>query len=671
MAISAFNGGFFDRNCRHIIYINLQYWLLTTLLIWINIRSSKYHHTILLPIQSTKFSPTGYSKFTMVKVSKLFLTFQPCSFSAMGAWHAPPSPMLARFWHRHSFRGWGVQWVQWIQPQPFTRHWKCDTCIKWQWVECVFKFGLSDSDSDSSDGKPDRAVTIAKKMQRTTRTAKARASAIFSKAVKKLSKGADLKPPPHRAEAFRADIQAETLLNKPGQYTGHARGRRLRLLVSYMKAWCAGVLNFFSGFDASAGAKVHHTIVSAIVDDTNMKLATTVSPQWILSRTVAVMNIIQSLIVSHGSDASGTETTTRTFNVHTPLICLPRSDKETLATEFMSRLFLFLGQVSERVRYFGLVTNFACNVPIQVLTVCMDALPTNVAVVKQMRAAVVAKHVSHQALQQSRVYPLLQVSCLVHQLALSRKILLNGFPNFYSSIVRLCHLFEIGTFRSAFRKALLTVVRASFQYIPVSQEPSEFSDWKERRNELVSILSHSSSRHNRKRIRLHRVLMAFENGDPEANAIRHYCRGTCCQGQSHTAKSHYALLMICKHAALLFSYGAPVPLAYRWVHAHRALQFCKATWPDHLVAASMSLPTVNKPGQAIMQLTGWLLFQKCGGHHPKWESVFLSPWNSVPHWLMAEHRLSFFVFFLCGLSLHVSPSCGRSVGLLLLPGYQE
>ena len=28
----------------------------------------------------------------------------------------------------------------------------------------------------------------------------------------------------------------------------------------------------------------------------------------------------------------------------------------------------------------------------------------------------------------------------------------------------------------------------------------------------------------------------------------------------------------------LFSTGYPVPLTYQWIHAHRALQFCKDTW---------------------------------------------------------------------------------------------
>ena len=443
----------------------------------------------------------------------------------------------------------------------------------------------SGSDAEVAEGSGEElqldhlASEIIQKAKRASRTAKARGAATVARVTRRLAKNANLKPPQHRAERFRSDIQEDSGLNAPGQSDKVHRHRRLRLLVSYMKAWCVGIVAFFQGFH-DLRPRVHHTIVSAIVDDTNMKLATSVLPQWILSRTVAVMNIIQSLIVCHDDplkDSQGPSfpTKTKTFQIHTPLVCLPRSDKDTLATEFMSRLILFLGRVSARFEKFGLVANFACNVPIQALTVCMDALVTNIAVVKLMRVALVQKHMARSAQLPNTIFPFLQVSCLVHQLALSRKILLNGFPHFYSSIVRLSHLFEIGTFRLQFRKAMLAVIYDSFRYVAVLQRPEEFSQWRERRNEICSVLLTSSSRYNRKRIQLHRALMAFDNGDPETDSIQHFCTGECCPGRDHAAKAQHALLQTCKFFTLLFGFGYPVPLAYRWVHAHRALQFAR------------------------------------------------------------------------------------------------
>lgn len=440
---------------------------------------------------------------------------------------------------------------------------------------------IGDSSEDALEATEHNALLASylASAARRAKTAKARAASIFTKTARKLSKHADLKPPPHRAEAYRPHIQADSSINKPGQWTTRARTQRLRLLISYLRAWCAGIMAFLNRFSAGSETHMHHAICSAIVDDTNMKLSNSVIPSWVLSRTVAVMNIIQSLIVCYhdagpASDAGSQppcQTTTRTFNAHTPLICLPRSDTETLASEFMSRLVLFLGRLCERFHQFGLVANFACSVPIQALAVCMDALATNLAVIKQMRTAVLVK----QKQDRDTIYPFLQVCCLIHQLALSRRILLNGFPQFYSSIVRLAHLFEVGAFRLQFRKAMLSVIHKSFSYVPVLTEPPELRQWRDRRNEIVSILGQSGSRYNRKRIQLHQSLMFFLNGDPDSDVMQHFCNGNCCEGQNHAVKARHALLMVCKYCTLLFTFGFPVPLAYRWVHAHRALQFCR------------------------------------------------------------------------------------------------
>ena len=62
----------------------------------------------------------------------------------------------------------------------------------------------------------------------------------------------------------------------------------------------------------------------------------------------------------------------------------------------------------------------------------------------------------------------------------------------------------------------------------------------------------------------HQKLKQFANGDIDSLKITHWCVGTCCSGSSVEQKR--SLLQFCKY---------PVPLLYRWLHAHRALQFCK------------------------------------------------------------------------------------------------
>lgn len=448
--------------------------------------------------------------------------------------------------------------------------------------------GGSDSDSDSSEDDPVALLQAA--MKRQARTAKARAASLVARTTRKLAKLANLRPPEHPAESFREAVQATSSLNLAGQNSTGARGRRLRLLVSFLKGWCSAVVTFFNSFthghsngeEANSSnnehARLHHTITTSIVDDTNMKLSNIVLPEWKLSRTVAVMNNIQTFIAAYSSSK---QLQHKVFSVHTPPVCLPKSDKSTLYQEVASRLMLFLGSLSSRFECLGLA-NVAIKARIQGLCICQDSLATNVAVLKYFRTRLFQKHqdnIGSERTDDQCVYPMLGVYCVIHQLALARKVILNSFGGFYSSIVRLGHLFETSTFRSQFRRALMAVLLDLYQYVPVSEKPAQWRDWQKRRNEICSIVSDTSGRFNKKRIQLFRELATFDNGNPEGERVVHWCTGDCCGGhgsQTHDEMSKRAFFEISKYYAILFSFGFPVPLAYRWVHAHRALQYVRA-----------------------------------------------------------------------------------------------
>ncbi|CAK9005748.1 unnamed protein product [Durusdinium trenchii] len=226
---------------------------------------------------------------------------------------------------------------------------------------------------------------------------------------------------------------------------------------------------------------------------------------------------------------------------------------------------------------------------------------------------------------------MLGVYCVIHQLALARKVILNSFGGFYSSIVRLGHLFETSTFRSQFRRALMAVLLDLYQYVPVSEKPAQWRDWQKRRNEICSIVSDTSGRFNKKRIQLFRELATFDNGNPEGERVVHWCTGDCCGGhgsQTHDEMSKRAFFEISKYYAILFSFGFPVPLAYRWVHAHR--EGCGLHQILQRTLAYLSDDkTVNDNDPYFTQLEEWLSQsglpqsgEKEPGQDPEgWESV--------------------------------------------------
>lgn len=442
----------------------------------------------------------------------------------------------------------------------------------------------SDSDNDMEAQR--------RHLKNQLRTAKAREAALFNKAKRRLAQQAVLKPPEHPADEFRDLIKADSALNQPIQANqGRTqRFQRLRLLVSYLKAWgkkvAAACLMAGSEADASNESKnttVNHSLTTSIIDDTNMRLASTVSGANELrkSRVVSVMNHVQTVIFN--SSQEGGKVQHKIFKAHTPLVCLPKADTNSIATEFVTRLFSFVGKVSARFRSFGIPEDLMKGIKCQATTCCFDSLKTNLAVLKKIRTAISHQHVAHG---HDCIYPFLAVKCNIHALALQRRPLLEGYVGFWSSLVRLGHLFEVHSFRSQFRSALLAVVVESFSYIVVPElESGAAKEWKERRQEILGMdlnLDHDS-RHPKKRFEYHKKLAKWDNSDADSHKITHRCDGGCCLGDTHEAKARFALLQVCKIYTILFGFGYPVPLLYRWIHAARSLQYCKAA-KQHVMA---------------------------------------------------------------------------------------
>ena len=326
---------------------------------------------------------------------------------------------------------------------------------------------------------------------------------------------------------------------------------------------------------------VRHTISCIVVDDTNMRLsqADAQVSQWKTSRVVSVMNICQTLVACYGTLVSSASHTLepalhKVFTVHTPMVCLPKADVDGIYFEMVSRLFVFLGEVSYRFGVLNLARNILQSTLIHATALCMDALATNQAVAKRLRLAI---HSRHKENQYSQLVPALIVLCQIHGLALARKCLLNGLPHFWSSVVRLGHLFEVGSFRMQFKRALITIIHRSYKYIAVPQMPAGSKEWHDRRRQWCGLSSEPlpAHTHAKKRKELHRALMVFDNADHESSDIIHFCDGSCCHGSDHKTKSRYALVQILQHYIALFGCGYPTPLTYRWIHAARSLQYLK------------------------------------------------------------------------------------------------
>lgn len=446
------------------------------------------------------------------------------------------------------------------------------------------------SSSSSSSSEPSHISDVEGdglllQLLRKQRTEKARQASLVSRAIKKerekVQDCADGRP----GSDYIPNLQPNCPLTQPGQCWPVQKLTRMRLLLSWFTEWVRSVSCFFK----ESGASIKHSINVCIIDDTNMRLTTSYDERglWRGSRVVSVMNNWQTLVFGMGDEGH-----VQTYLLHTPMLPLEKANTAVLAKEFCSWIFCWLGQIGERYQRLGAVS-VAPGIQIQCVSIAWDSLPTNTSVLKGLREKVHVETLRQKHMgNKTRAFPAFSAHCAIHQIALCRKQLLFFFKGLWSSIVRLSHLFELHSFRCQFRAALVRIICQNFEFIPTTTLPEDFSSWKEERNRCTNVSSHERIG-SVQRLRAHISLSRLDNGSVSCKSFTHWCIGNCCQGSSLEEKKRWCLIQICRGYILLFGKGFPVPLTYRWLHASRALGWCKATWYHLVVNASVGKRNVH------------------------------------------------------------------------------
>ena len=433
----------------------------------------------------------------------------------------------------------------------------------------------SSSGSSSTEmGRQEPVLTVQQK--RKMQTAAARKAALEAKMKRKVMKEMAVSDMLVKtaAEEFVPDLQPNCDLNKPGRHRRKDRHRRLRLIMSYLQAVCTAINALFEG---DQSPKIAHILGVSVLDDTNIRLSRTVQGQWQSSRVVTVLNNWQMCTACYTSPAEGHQDpfqrcwAHRSFALHTPPTCLPRANAPAICLELKSWMFSFAGEVGKRWQALGVSSNLFATVPIVAQVLCYDSLKTNLKIVKMLREELYRKQ-DVQDRSATATCVMFGTLCSIHQLALCRRGLLFYYTGFWSSIVRLSHLFTVHNFRAQFRSALFSVLVENFQVISIQSLPPAHLDWAHERKRLCGILNGSKSQ----RISQHLLLMKVDNGDINSLQFTHWCsQNECCHGNSEEERADYCLMMMCKYYCHLFGFGFHVPLAYRWKHAKPALEYCQ------------------------------------------------------------------------------------------------
>ena len=379
----------------------------------------------------------------------------------------------------------------------------------------------------------------------------------------------------HPAAEYQADVFVDSgfELCKAGA-PKPVRRRRLRLLWSWFTTLTSAIASLLRDREKD----LRHVLNICVIDDTNMTLAPSRDGEFdkhgCPSNVVSVMNNIQTLVLrfSGEGDCEQPPDSYRTFLVHTPMCPLDRANASGIATEFVAWVMFWLGAVGQHWRRFNERLELPSSVPIQCLVISWDSLKTNTAVMKGLRQCVYARSLvdssKHGAEQ---VFPLLSNRCAIHQLALIRKHSLFFFGGFWSTIVRLGHLYEIRSFRRHVKKAILQVVLRDFEHIRVHQLPADFEGWqREKASALFQSMDPKSNRYH-----LHQALSVVDNSETSSTKFIHWCTGSSCFCEGKPRK---ALVRMVQLYQRLFGNGFAVPLTYRWKHCDEAMAFCRDTF---------------------------------------------------------------------------------------------
>ena len=465
----------------------------------------------------------------------------------------------------------------------------------------------SSSGSGSSHGHSEQSAEL-RKIRRQQQTAKARTAALLSRQRKKLEKEnegeSQLEPDP--VAQFQRTYFASTLARRgwwnpfeDGSVLQPSRQHRRRAIWIYftnlarrLKALFLGKAESSDGegeqLAESQGCDFSHVISVNVNDDTNIKL----TPAQRQSRSVrsVMANIQHHIVFKHGAPDADMPSW---FLLHQPTLVLHRAVASHMLHQFKTWCLHLAGQVGPRMLAWGIPGDLFKHVRRQTFIFVADALKANDTLFRQL------SKIMHCRAPEVREPPddvALQMHCNIHQVSLTRRTLALGFDGYWSSLVRLGHLFEAHSFRQRFATSLAKVVSDSFVYVECGKDlPAEAVTWRQETIRCLRLHSddgHAGLRGAKVSKRMKNVWkhMEKDNGNPREPTIVHWCTGqNCCPGGKEEA-----LTFLIESFTRMFEYTC-VPLLYRWKHAAKANSFVRDGffWRRILPRALQNLPSVK------------------------------------------------------------------------------
>lgn len=195
--------------------------------------------------------------------------------------------------------------------------------------------------------------------------------------------------------------------------------------------------------------EIHQVLDCIVMDDSSTRLR---SKSDNMANIYSVMNTVQTLHVAHQNKDSS-----ESVLIPTPFACLMSQRKEDVAAGFERHLVLHCKGIGKCLESLADLTGVGRNKLENLVKSCRwrtqifvgDALPTNDAVYRLQKQQLMKlspkRHLS------------LRVRCILHQICLVRRPAVLSIDSFWTTLVRLGHLFEQASFKKQFATAMVQV----------------------------------------------------------------------------------------------------------------------------------------------------------------------------------------------------------------------
>ena len=251
----------------------------------------------------------------------------------------------------------------------------------------------------------------------------------------------------------------------------------------------------------------------SVIDDTNMQLATTVTGGWQPSRTVTVLNNVQTCVACFDSvdESDLKHADYKSIALHTPPSALSRANAQGIVQELRSWQICEVGS-GTRWEYFGLKPDLITRIPLVCQVLCFDSLSTNIRLLKMLRRVICQRQKEQQAAEPAQTHVLTSF-CLWNPPTCIGKEDFAVPPGWILVIHRTFEAIclSLRTSGHSLEVPCSAVIIESFEHIPVQAMPAAHMTWRDDRNKICNMISQDTQPHKgHNRFCWHRALMKWD-----------------------------------------------------------------------------------------------------------------------------------------------------------------